>query len=85
MVHSFMQQTYVEPFLVPGQGVGTPSREDPQSQLDFLGAHGWAERRQTVNRGLKSLRTFVAGALEALWGSGELVRRAVPEKVCFHE
>ena len=38
MVHSFMQQTYVEPFSVPGQGVGTahPAKRTHGFSLPFL-------------------------------------------------
>lgn len=82
-----MQQTYVEPFLVPGQGVDTarPAKRTRSPSLTSWELTAWAERRQTVNSEQKSLRTFVTGALEELWGSGELARGAFPEKVCFHE
>lgn len=38
VVHSFMQQTYVEPFLVPGQGVGTAH---PAERTRSLSSTSW--------------------------------------------
>lgn len=60
----------------------------PPKRTHSLSSTSWelevkAQRGQET--GLKSLRTFVPGALEELWGSGELVLGAFPEEVCFHE
>ena len=92
MVHSFMQQTYVEPFSVPGQWVGTahPAKRTHGFSLPFSELTVRL-RRQTDNSGLKSSGMMVVGALEEkyreLWagGTGELVHGDFPEEVCFHE
>lgn len=92
MIHSFMQQTYVEPFSVPGQAVGTahPAKRTHSPVPAQLSGSSQSRLRSDSKQWIKIFNDI------CLWGpggrgigccgeSGELVCGNFPEKVCFHE